>query len=204
MKKILVSPKDATGVIISRGKTTATEANLNTQIVKAAKRAPKFHTVELVFPDSVRKELSRPEVEVLLGDGKKTANALNSADAKVTKVKTPKKATVKKAKAKKARKSGGADRSHVNPKKPGVVAFIVDILRDSVDDGGLTVAEAVKKLSKKFPDRAASSMETTFRCQAGRDLPKLGHKVVKQRDGKNVRYCITNKLKSKKEKAAAA
>lgn len=205
-KKILVSPKDAADTIITRGKTTATEGNLQKQIVKAAQRAPKFQSIELVFPDSTRKTMSRAEVEVLLaaakGEGKATANNLNAADKRAARKTAPKKAAGRKAKkSKKARKGQKADRSHVNPKKPGVVAYIVELLQDSVDDGGITVAEAVKKLAKKFPDRQASSMETTFRCQAGRDLVKLGHKVVKQRDGKNVRYCITNKLKSKKDKA---
>jgi hypothetical protein len=203
-QRILVSPKTEGGAIIARGKNTANDSNLNKQIFKAANRAPKFHTIELVFPDGVRKEMSRAEVEVLVaaakGETKATGNNLNAADKRAARKTAPKKSKAK-AKKSKSRKGQKADRSHVNPKKPGVVAYIVSLLQESVDDGGITVEEAVKKLAKKFPDRRPESMETTFRCQAGRDLVKLGHKVVKQRDGKNVRYCITNKLKSKKDKA---
>lgn len=83
---------------------------------------------------------------------------------------------------------GGLRRGQTAKGKPGIINEIVTLLKSSVDEGGRTVDEMVESLRKQFPERDADSMEITIRCQLGRLPKERGINIVKQREGRIVRY----------------
>jgi len=74
------------------------------------------------------------------------------------------------------------------PGGPGVIATIIEVLRN----GGGTVEEITDALAKKFPERDAKGMGTTVRIQVKR-LPKSGKlKVASQEiEGRGLVYRAT-------------
>lgn len=179
-------------VLLARGKTVATEENLTQKIAYAASRAPKFTHITITRPNGhVARVVTREEAENIINPSLNPAAPAAPAPGKAS---AKGKKTVKTKKTGKAGKSDKTKTGKDTPAsktKPGVIISIITLLKGAVDEGGVTVQDMVDKLAKEFPDRKAAAMETTVRCQLGR-LPKERKlNVIKQREGRVIRYCIS-------------
>ena len=86
--------------------------------------------------------------------------------------------------AKPAAKKGGGGGKAKTPRGEGVIATIAEILKKA-PKAGVTKAEIVAELSKRFPDRAPDSMTRTVNVQVpGRISREKGINVVNRGEGR--------------------
>jgi hypothetical protein len=154
-----IEPLNAAQEVLSRGKTSAkTSTELKAKIAYAISRASKASHVRII-------DLATKNVMLYPVVNKQVQMAGSKTLTK-----------------------GGLKRGQTAKGKPGIINAIVSLLQSAVDDGGKTVDELVEELGKQFPERDADAMEITVRCQLGRLPKERGVNIVKQREGRVVRY----------------
>lgn len=71
----------------------------------------------------------------------------------------------------------------------GVINTIMDVLQVAKKQHtGVTTGQIAEVLAGMFPDRDGDGMKTTVRVQLSRLPKERKFKIVKERDGRNVRY----------------
>lgn len=114
------------------------------------------------------------------GTGKKKSSKDKSSSSKKEEPPVKKKDKKKDKKEKKSKKK----ESREGVTKPGVIQYVVELLENASKDKPLTVARAVEKAAKKFPDRQESSLRNTIGSQLSCQLRKnRGMNVVKAESG---------------------
>jgi len=164
--KLIVTPYDANGLVLARGKTSvaenATQEMINAKVNYAFHRAGKKATrVELTKDGAIHSayplvDFGPKPVE------EQTAHEGPEQEADMAK----KKATKKKA---------------TGERKPGVIACIVELISRPQ---GATIDQMIAVLTKKFPDRKAKSMTSTCKIQANKNATTKD----KNKDGAVVYY----------------
>jgi hypothetical protein len=97
-------------------------------------------------------------------------------------------------KKKSAKKSGKASKNGDKPKRPGVIAKIIEQLETASKNKPISKAKILKAMVKAFPDREEAAMKNTLTMQLSTGLrTEKGMEVGKNDDG----YWIKSKGKKK-------
>lgn len=187
--RIIIEPLNAEGEVLQRGKTVAkTQAEFDSKMDYAASQCPKYTAIKATMVDG------QNVTHGFYTKAKGAKEWIYSEQFPGTPVVTPANPTagVTRPKGDKKKKGASGTTTSTAKGKPGVIAAIVEILKGSVDNGGVTVKEIVSDLEKRFPSRAGESMEITVRCQLGRIPKQRNLKIDKQRmkDSKEFKYYI--------------
>lgn len=80
-------------------------------------------------------------------------------------------------------KGSKADKGKADkPKKPGVIATIIEVLKNASKDKPATKEKILKECKKKFPEREEASMKSTIASQVPSGL-KAEKSIVVKKDG---------------------
>ncbi len=156
LTKLVITPYDANGLIIGRGKTSikddASADDITAKVNFAISRAGK---------KTVKVELTRNGVVVETRQISE-ADFATAAAASAAEDSSPD-AEEESELAKKGKKKSGKTQK---PRAPGVIAAIVETMSRA---SGATLDETVAVLSKKFPDRKVKSMTSTAKIQLNKN-----------------------------------
>ncbi len=157
LTKLVITPYDANGLIIGRGKTSikddASAEEITAKVLHAVYRAGKKTVkVELTRNGEIIETRQISETDIA------TAAAASAAEGSTPDAEEESEVAAKK-------KTNGKSKSGVK-KEPGVIATIVETMGRA---SGVTVEEMAGILAKKFPDRKVKSMTSTCKIQLSKN-----------------------------------
>lgn len=196
--KITVRPFDSERKNLIRGNTVADGKNLQQKIVYSASRSPKFACIVVTFTDGTEKRFTPEDVALMKSSGShpvkgnKLVSIKKRPSARVTEDDSDGEEVCH------HKGCEGHGMTHCNHlaslrrhRTAGIKVGVIDEIVHFAKKKGGTVVDFGKYLKEKFPSRPVKAMMNTVKCQLGRgDLKAKGHKIVKERIGRTVKYRI--------------